>query len=207
MKDKNLERVLGWRWRNRHLRRRQIPGVLELERKLEEKLLRLPIPVRPKLALALVHFAAGQLERDRFVRLTREEEILPLLVGGFDLLFVGGHESVARDDALGNLGIIDLEKKRLLPGIRLPLLRHFVTGPTDLHKLSHLNFDLLGRRLSRCIKSFLGGSSGQVRLMLFALSVSQITAFVVVQSETKFAFIGAQVIFHEVRILLDVDGF
>ena len=47
-----------------------------------------------------------------------------------------------RDDAFGYFGVIDLEKERLLRGLRLPLLRHFVSGATDLHELTDLNFDL-----------------------------------------------------------------
>ena len=43
---------------------------------MEEKLLRLSIPIRPELALAFVDFATRQLERDCLVWLAGEEKIL-----------------------------------------------------------------------------------------------------------------------------------
>ena len=42
--------------------------------------------------------------------------------------------------------------------------------------------------------------------MLLALRVGQVASFVVVQSETEFALVGSQVIFHKVGVLGDVDG-
>ena len=69
---------------------------------------------------------------------------LPFLVGRFDLLFVGGHEAMSGDDALGDFGIIDLEKQRLLPRLWLSLLRHFVTGATDFDEFAQLDLDLIG---------------------------------------------------------------
>lgn len=88
----NQSFFLSWRWwwRNGHPgQHRRVSRVLELECELEEELLSLAIPIRPKLALALVHFTARELERDRLVGLAGEEKILPLLIGRFDLLFVG----------------------------------------------------------------------------------------------------------------------
>ena len=52
-----------------------------------------------------------------------------------DLLLVGGHESVAGDDPLGNLRVVHLVEEGLLLVLRVPLLGHPVPGPSNLHKL------------------------------------------------------------------------
>jgi len=63
----------------RHVRHRTtvlahfIRFLFDLERELKEELFRVVVPLSPELVVGLVHFAAGYLERDRFVRLSSEQ--------------------------------------------------------------------------------------------------------------------------------------
>ena len=52
---------------------------------------------------------------------------------------------------------------------------------------------------------FFGSTSSQIGLMLFALGVGQITALIVVQSQTQLTFVRAQVIAHKIWILENID--
>lgn len=54
------------------------------------------------------HLVVGDLERDVFVRLRREDEVLHALVRRLHALLVGRHEAVARLDALLDLGVLHL---------------------------------------------------------------------------------------------------
>lgn len=173
---------------------------------LEEKLLCFPIPVSPELALGLVDLPAWHLEGDGLVGLGGHQEVLPAPVRRLDPLLVGGHKAVAGHDALGDLGVVDLEEETLLAHLRVPLLGHFVARAADLHKLLHLHLDLLWRRLGGGLFGLLGGSPGQVGLMLLPLGVRQVTPLVVVQGQAQLALVGAQVVLHEVRVLVDVNG-
>ena len=63
-------------------------------------------------------------------------------------------------------------------------------------------------RWDRCdICLFPGLPSEQVLLMLFALSMRKIAAFIGVKSQAKSAFVGSNMVDHEIRILLQVNGF
>lgn len=173
---------------------------------LQEELLGFPVPVSPKFAFGLVDLPAGHLEGDGLVGLGGHQQVLPAPVRGLDPLLVGGHEAVAGHDALGDLGVVDLEEQTLLAHVRVPLLRHFVARAANLHKLLHLHLDLLWRRLGGGLLRLLGRSPGQVGLMLLPLGVRKVAALVVVQRQAQLAFVRAQVVFHEVRVLIDVDG-
>lgn len=174
---------------------------------LEEKLLSFPVPVSPKLAFSLVNLPAWHLEGNGLVGLGGHEQVLPAPVRRLDPLLVGGHEAVAGHDALGNLGVVDLEEEALLTHLRVPLLGHFVARAADLHELLHLHLDLLWRRLGGGLLGLLGCSPGQVGLMLFPLGVREVTPLVVVQRQAQLALVGAQMVLHEVGVLVDVDGF
>lgn len=113
---------------------------------------------------------------------------------------------MARHDALGDLRVVDLEEEALLPHLRVPLLGHFVAWAANLHKLLHLHLDLLWRRLGWGLFGLLGSSPGQVGLVLFPLGVREVAPLVVVQCQAQLAFVRAQVVLHEVRILVDVNG-
>lgn len=173
---------------------------------LKEELLGLPVPVRPELALGLVYLAARHLEGNGLVGLGSHQQVLPAPVRGLNPLLVGRHEAVAWHDALSDLGVVDLEQQALLAHLCVPLLGHFVARTANLHKLLHLHLDLLRRWLGRGLLGLLGRSPGQVGLMLLPLGVRKVAALVVVKRQAEFAFIRSQVVFHKIRVLVDVDG-
>ena len=163
--------------------------------------------MRPEFVLVLVYLSAGHLERNRLVGLGGKQQILPLFVRRLNALLVGGHESVARRQALHYLRIINLKEQTLLLGIGTPLLGDLVAGSADFDKLSYVNVGLgLRGGLSGRFGLFLGRTPRQIRLMLLALRVRQIAALIVVQRETQLALVGAQMIAHKVGILEYVDG-
>lgn len=110
-------------------------------------------------------------------------------------------------DALSDLRVINLEQEALLAHLCVPLLGHFVAWAANLHKLLHLHLDLLWRRLGGGLLGLLGCSPGQVGLMLLPLGVRKVAPLIVVQCQAQLALVGAQVVLHEVRVLVDVDGF
>jgi len=186
-------------------RRRHDLG-LELEGELQEELLCVPVPVRPKLALALLHFSGGNFESNRLIWLGGEEQVLPFAVWRLDLLLVGRHEPVTRNDVLRNFRIVNLEEQRLLAIGGFPLLGYPVTGSSDLDELLGFHARLLGRQQRRGrLLGLFGSSPGQILLVLLALRVGQVAALVVVQRQAQFALVGAQVVLHEVRILVQID--
>lgn len=110
-------------------------------------------------------------------------------------------------DALSNLGVVDLEKEALLAHLCIPLLGYFVARAADLHKLLHFHLDLLRCWLGGGLLGLLGRSPGQVGLMFLPLGVCEVTPLIVVQRQAQLALIGAQVVLHEVGVLIDVNGF
>ena len=191
-----------------HVRRRRWYNLrLELERELEEKLLRVFVPVRPELALRFLHLAGRHLERDRFVRFGGKQQVLPLAIWRLYLLLVRRHEPVPRHDAVRYFRIVDLEQQRLLAVLRIALLRHPVAGPTNFHELFRLNARLLRLNDPRCFLRLLGRTACQIGLMLFALRVGQVAALVVVQRQAELTLVRAEMVFHKVRILVQVDRF
>lgn len=185
------------RWRN-NLR-------LQLERKLQEELLGVLVPVGPELSLGFLHFPRGHLEGNRLVRFRRKQQVLPLAVWRFDLLLVRRHEPMARNDSVLNLRIVNLEQQRLLVIVGLPLLRHSIAGTTDLDELLRLDPGLLRLHTRGRLLGLLRGTSGQIGLMLLALGVGQIASLIVVQRQTQFALVRTEMVLHKIRVLVQVD--
>ena len=98
--------------------------LLEFERNLHEELLRVAVPEGPEASRGdvqvevvqsggalgnggrgvleasepFVHLARRDLERDRLVRLGREQDVLPAPIGRLHVLLVSGHKTVTRND-------------------------------------------------------------------------------------------------------------
>jgi len=161
----------------------------------------------PKSCVRFVNFARGYLERDRLIRLSSEQKILPLSIWGLDLLLVCRHKSVARYDPLCYLRVIHLEEQALLAILRVPLLSDPVPRPANLDKLLDINPSLLRSRLDRSIRSFLGSSSCQVALMLLSLGMCQVGSLVVMQGQTQLTFVGTKMVSHEIWVLGKIDSF
>lgn len=86
------------------------------------------------------------------------------------------------------------------------MLGHPVPRPTNLDCLSNRDFALVRLRLSGCILGLASSSFSQISLMALALSVGQVVSLIVVQSQTKLAFIAAKMIAHEIGIFRQIDG-
>ena len=136
--------------------------------------------MRPESGLGLVHLPRGHLESDGLVGLRGEHEVLPFSVRGLHLLLVGGHEAVPGAHALRDLGVVNLKQEALLAVVWIPLLGHSVARPPDLDELLDVDTRLEGSWLDRGVLGLLGGSPGEVALMLLALGVSQVGGLIVV---------------------------
>lgn len=180
--------------------------LFHLKVELKKELLGFPVPVSPKLALGLVNLSAWHLEGDGLVGLSSHQQVLPAPVWGLDPLLVGRHEAVAWHDPVSDLRIVDLEEEALLAHLRVPLLGHFIARAADLHKLLHFHLDLLWCWLGGGLLSLFGCSPGQVGLVLFPLGMREVAPLIVVECQAQLAFIRAQVVLHEIRVLVDVDG-
>ncbi len=176
-------------------------GIYQLETELKEELFGLPVPVGPESGLGLVHLPRWHFESDSLVRLCGKHEVLPLSVRGLHLLLIGGHEAVPGAHALRDLGVVYLKQEALLAIVRIPLLGHSVAWPPDLNELLDVDTRLKGSRLDRGVLGLLGGSPGEVALMLLALGVSQVGGLIVMQGQTQFTLECPQMISHEVGVL------
>lgn len=165
-----------------------------------------PVPVSPKLALGFVNLPAWHLEGNGLIGLGGHQQVLPAAVRGLNPLLIGRHEAVAWHDAISNLRIVDLKEEALLAHLCVPLLGHFVAWAANLHKLLHFHLDLLWCRLGRGLLGLLGCSPGQVGLVLFPLGVCEVAPLIVVKRQAQLAFIRAQMVLHEIRVLVDVNG-
>lgn len=160
-----------------------------LEGELQKELLGRPVPVSPELLGVLIDLPTGDLEGDSLVWFGGKEEVLPLLVRWLHLLFIGGHESMTRHDALHDLRQVNLIEQTLLSHLWITLLGHLVSRASNLDKLLDIHPGFLRRRLGGRILSLLGSSPRQVCLMLLALSVSQVASLIVMKSQTELALI------------------
>ena len=132
-----------------------------------------------------------------------------LPVGLLNLLLVAAHEALSRPDALCNLGVVDLEEQAELSCGGVFDFRDLVPRAPNLDKL--LDGDrMLGSRLLRLQLLRVHGpavprvarcSSRQVGLVLLALRVRQVRAFVRMQRQTQAALDPAQVVAEDVRVL------
>lgn len=174
---------------------------------LKKKLLGLSVPVGPELSLCLVDLPARHLEGNGLIGLSSHEQVLPAAVWGLNPLLVGRHEAVAWHDALSNLRVVNLKQQALLAHLCVPLLGHFVARAANLHKLFYFHLDLLRCWLGRGFLGLFGSSPGQVSLVFLPLGVGQVAPLIVMQRQAEFAFIGSQMVFHKIWVLVDVDGF
>jgi len=156
--------------------------LLHFEVELQEKLFGLRVPVSPELSLVLVNLPAGHLERYGLVRLSSEQQILPLSIRGFHPLLVRRHEPVPRGCPVHDFRVIHLEQQGLLLRLRNPLLRYFVTGSSNFDEFFHFNNRFERRGLNGLLLSVPSGTFRQIRLMLFALGVRQVASLIIVKS-------------------------
>lgn len=104
-----------------------------------------------------------------------------------------------------NFRIFNLEQKRPLLCLWIILLSHTITRPSNFDSFSEIDFALVRLGLSRGVLCLASGALGEIGLVTLALSVGQVIALVVVQSETKLALVAAEVIAHKVGIFRQID--
>ena len=115
------------------------------------------------------------------MRVRTHDEVLIRLVWGLPPLFPGAHEPPARDDASLDLRQVYLHHHALLARVTIPHLGHAVSRASDLQKHLALHARLLGRDLQLALFHVARCAPGEVRLVLFALRVREVGAFVCVQ--------------------------
>ena len=135
-------------------------------------------PVRKKTGARQPHTENNM---QRKVRVDTHDEVLIRLVWGFSPLFPGTHEPPARNDASLDLRQVYLHHHALLARLAIPHLGHAVSWASDLQKHLALHARLLGRHLQLTLFHVARRAPRQVRLVLFALRVREVGAFICVQ--------------------------
>ena len=98
----------------------------------------------------------------------------------------------------------------MLASERIPRLRDFITGPSNLdHILLDLHSHVCTQHCCILFPLLLLSccSPSEVRLMLTTLCVCKVRAIILVDSQTESAFKRTDVVLEEVRVLVEVDGF
>lgn len=144
------------------------------EGKLESVLLFFFVPVALVLLLIVVNFLVWNFECNRFVWLSCEKQVLVFRVDFLDFLLKGTHDSVSWMETRLDFREGNLEIKGLFSSFRVPLLDDSVARPANFQcsffcwlRLWDWHHDLFFH--------FPGLPSLEIRLVLFPLSVSQIT--------------------------------
>ena len=137
-------------------------------------------------------------------------EVLIFLGRSFNMLFERRHKAMSRSDILVYLRVVDLKEQSKLTSERVFDFCDLISRRANLDKLLDLhlrtswNDTLLCCELLciyRGVFGFSCCSSCKIRLMLLALSMGQIRAFICVQRKTQSTFDCAQVCSQNVRIL------
>lgn len=111
---------------------------------------------------------------------------------------------------MADFGQLQGEEQTFLSRDGVASFLHAVSWSSDLDDVS-LDLDRVGAGVSiiRVLLAHLrlfGGATGEIGLMLAALGVSQVGAIVLMDGEAETTFEGADVVFEEVRVFVEVDG-
>ena len=96
---------------------------------------------------------------------------------------------------------MDLHHQTLLPSVDVADLRDAITRPTNLEEDFALHILLRRRDHELGIFRVTRSTASKVGLMLLALSMGEVGAFIGVESKTKSTFEGAEMVAQDVRIL------
>ena len=116
------------------------------------------------------------------------DEVLVCLVGWLPFLLPCAHKASSRDDTRLDLWQVDLHHHTLLPRVVIPDLGDAVSRSPNLQE--NFSLDVALRRSDHQLRVF-GISSGTTReigLVLFALSVGQVGAFIGVEGQAETTF-------------------
>lgn len=198
---------LGTRCQPRHT---AVPlFTLRLEHNLNPELLAILIKPSPVPFFTTINITRLKLESTRLIRLCSNQEILEILVRLVNLLLKGRHEPHSRHYARGDFLVLQLKQQTQLPSHWIARLGDFVSGTTNLnHIFLHLNAhgardNAILTRLAFFL--FSRSAAGEICLVLAALGVCEIRAVVLVHGQAESAFEAADVVFEEIRILVEVD--
>ncbi len=124
----------------------------------------------------------------RIQRKNIHNEILVRLVRRLPLLLPCTHKPPPRNDAKLDLGEMDLHHHTLFSGVQVAHFRDPISRPSNLQK--HLALDVALRRRNHqlCVFGIARRTSSQIGLVLFALRVGEVRAFIGVQRQAKSAF-------------------
>ena len=117
------------------------------------------------------------------------------------LLLKRAHESPPRNHTRLDLGQMDLHHQTLLPSIDVADFRDAITWPTDLEEDLALHILLRRRNHELGILRVTSSTTSKVGLMLLALSVGEVGAFIGVKSKTKSTFKGTEMVAQDIGIL------
>lgn len=202
-------------------RAHSVGGKVHVLRKQElvRERFRIDVPMLPFHAFRPVDFPRLYPERDRLVRFGRDDEVLKVSIVRFSMLFPRRHDPVPRFDAFFDFGVMNLEQQANLTRHGVPDFRDLVTGAANLDELFDRDLALLSLLRMLLLSRMSGQRSGvsgvrsvlfrrsprQIRLMLFALGVSEVTAFVRMQRQAQSTFERAQMVSQDVGIFREVD--
>ena len=135
-------------------------------------------------------------------------QVLPVPVGLLLVLLEAGHEPVPGRDLVGDVGVVDLIQQPELAGDGVAHLGDLVARAADLDEVLVLNLILEARGLELLLLLELGrvvriarGATGEVGLVLLALRVGQVRAFVGVERQAEPALEPAEVVPENIGVL------
>lgn len=135
--------------------------------------------------LYTLHLASDSLNVD-----TREThyKILVCFVGRLAFLLPCTHKASSRDNPRLDLRQVDLHHHPLLPRVVIPDLGDSVPRPPNLQENFSLDVALRRSDHQLCVFGISSGTTGKVGLVLFALCVGEVGAFVGVESQAETTF-------------------
>ena len=117
------------------------------------------------------------------------------------LLLKRAHEPPPGDHTRLDLRQMHLHHETLLPSVDVADLRDAITRPTNLQEDLALHILLRRRDHELGILRVTRSTASKVGLMLLALSVGEVGAFIGVKSKTKSTFKGTEMVAQDIGIL------
>lgn len=200
--------------------RRSIKPLLAFrhEHDLQPKLLSIRIPKAKLLILTLIQLARRHLEPNRLVRLSRNKQVLKILIRLLDALRKRIHHLPLGRRLGRRVRVLQLKQQPLLSRHGVANLGNLVPGPPNLDDVfaSAEPGGDAGRQACGWVDAglvllafalFAGGAAREVGLVLFALRVGEVGAIILVHGQAEPAFKCADVVFEKVRVFVEVDCF
>lgn len=195
--------------------RSSIKALLTLrhEHDLNPILLRIRVPEAKLLILSLIQLSRRNLESHTLVRLGGNNQILKILVGLFGALRESVHDLPLGRQLRRGIRVLQLKEQTLLSRHGVADLCDLVPRAANLDDVAarvEAGGDAGGQARGRvdvllALLLLAGGTAGEVGLVLLALGVGEVGAVVLVDGQAEAALEGADVVFEEVGVLVEVD--